>query len=717
METKRILDSLNKEQQSAVKETEGYIRVVAGAGSGKTRLLTHRYVYIAKILGVPTEHILSVTFTNKAANVMKKRIRDFMPDEDGGYIGTFHSICRKILSFDIYRLNYPKNFKILDVEDQKELLREIYEKNGLKLKNNTFSKVLDKIEVYKYNLKYVPELTSTESVKTFSNLNVENKTSTDFIINEYLKEQRKNFYLDFADLIYFTLYLLKTDKEFSDKWSNYFEYIQVDEFQDVSAEQYELVSLLSKNNGNLFIVGDPDQTIYSFRGADVNFFLDFDAKFKGAKTIILDTNYRSTPQILDASNSLITKNAKRIDKRLKPVKSGGLSVEYHHAKTRKDECDYIAKEIADIVKKGGRLNDCAVLYRNNNNSRAIEEALIRNKLSYVIFSGFAFYKRKEIKDVIAYLQMAETTDDVSFLRTVNVPARGIGKTRLAYLREEAEAYGTTLYAALYNNRFNMAFIGTGASEYVELIENIKQLKEKYSVNDLLDYILKETGYEKMLMEDGDQERLDNIAELKDSIREYETDAKEKVLLSDYLNNVALITSADRSDKADSVKMMTVHTAKGLEFKNVFVCQLNEGIFPSSQANTLEETEEERRLLYVAMTRAEERLVLSDCETSSSGQMQLAPSRFIFDIDENAFKKTGLISPDYTEWAKGYISRLIPSIPPQTANANFKVGDTVIHEIFGRGTIESITNGAYRIRFNENKMRTISFKVELKKANG
>ena len=714
METKRILEKLNNEQQSAVKETEGYIRVVAGAGSGKTRVLTHRYVYIAKALGVPTEHILSVTFTNKAANVMKKRIRDFMPDEDGGYIGTFHSICRKILSFDIHRLNYPKNFKILDVEDQKELLREIYEKNGLKLKNNSFSNVLNRIDVYKYDLKYIPEFISTESVKTFSNLNVSNKTSTDFIINEYLKAQRKNFYLDFADLINFTLYLLKTDKEFNEKWSNHFEYIQVDEFQDVSPEQYELVSLLSKNNGNLFIVGDPDQTIYSFRGADVNIFLDFDKTFKNVKTIILDTNYRSTPEILNASNSLIGKNSKRIEKQLKPVKNNGLSVEYHHAKTRKDECDYIAKQIAEIVKQGGSLNDCAVLYRNNNNSRAIEEALIRNKLSYVIFSGFAFYKRKEIKDVIAYLEMAETTDDVSFLRTVNVPARGIGKTRLAYLREEAEAYGTSLYTALYNNRFNSMFTGTGASEYVELIENIKNLKEKYSINDLLDYILKETGYEKKLMEDGDQERLDNIAELKDSIREYETEAKEKVALSDYLNNVALITSSDRSDKADSVKMMTVHTAKGLEFKNVFVCQLNEGIFPSSQTNTLEEMEEERRLMYVAMTRAEERLVLTDCEMNSSGQMQLATSRFIFDLDESTFRKTGVISPAYTDWAKAYINRLNPNLPLQTVKAKFSVGDSVVHEILGRGTIESIIDGAYRIRFDENKVRTISFKVELKK---
>lgn len=716
METKRILEKLNNEQQSAVKETEGYIRVVAGAGSGKTRVLTHRYVYIAKVLGVPTEHILSVTFTNKSANVMKKRIRDFMPDEDGGYIGTFHSICRKILSFDIHRLNYPKNFKILDVEDQKELLREIYEKNGLKLKNNSFSNVLNRIDVYKYDLKYIPELISTESVKTFSNLNVSNKTSTDFIINEYLKAQRKNFYLDFADLVNFTLYLLKTDKEFNEKWSNHFEYIQVDEFQDVSPEQYELVSLLSKNNGNLFIVGDPDQTIYSFRGADVNIFLDFDKTFKNVKTIILDTNYRSTPQILKASNSLITKNTKRIEKQLKPVKNNGLSVEYHHAKTRKDECDYIAKQIAEIVKQGGSLNDCAVLYRNNNNSRAIEEALIRRKITYVIFSGFAFYKRKEIKDVISYLEMAETSDDVSFLRTVNVPARGIGKTRLAFIREEAEAYGVSLYTALKNNRFNALFTGTGANEYIELIESIKALKEKYSINDLLDYILKETGYEKMLMEDGDQERLDNIAELKDSIREYETEAKEKVLLSDYLNNVALITSADRNDKTDCVKMMTVHTAKGLEFKNVFVCQLNEGIFPSSQTNTLEEMEEERRLLYVAMTRAEERLVLTDCEMNSSGQMQLAPSRFIFDLDESTFRKTGVISPDYTEWAKAYINRLNPNLPLQTVKAKFSVGDSVVHEILGRGTIESIIDGAYRIRFEENKVRTISFKVELKKAD-
>lgn len=645
---------------------------------------------------------------------MKKRIRDFIPDEDGEYIGTFHSVCRKILSLDIHKLNYPKNFKIIDIEDQKELLREIYEKNGLKLRNNTFSNILEQIEVYKHDLNYIPLLTSTEGINTSYILDSNKEKSSSFIILEYLKAQRKNYYLDFNDLIYFTLYLLKTDKEFSDKWSNHFEYIQVDEFQDVSTSQYELVSLLSKKNGNLFIVGDPDQTIYSFRGADVNFFLNFDKVFENVKTIILDKNYRSTPQILNASNSLIIKNTKRIDKQLKSVKNNGLAIEYHHANTRKNECDYIAKQIVNIVKNGGSLSDCAILYRNNNNSRAIEEALIKNKLSYVIFSGYAFFKRKEIKDIISYLQMAETTDDVSFLRTVNIPARGIGKTRIAYLHKEADEHGTSLYVALLNNLNKDMFTGTTANEYIETIENIKKLKETLSINDLLDYILKETGYEKMLMEDGDQERLDNVAELKDSIREYETEAKEKISLSEYLNNIALIASADRNDKTESVKMMTVHTAKGLEFKNVFVCQLNEGIFPSSKTNTLEEMEEERRLLYVAMTRAEDRLVLSDCEMNSDGQMRLATSRFILEIDQSMMLKTGITSSDNIERTKSYIEisnskSLIPS-----ENAKFNIGDRVIHEILGNGIIENKTKSAYVIRFNENKIRTISFIVELRK---
>ena len=566
-ELAQLFENLNEKQRAAVEETEGYVRVAAGAGSGKTKVLTCRYVYIAKMLGVAPEHILSVTFTNKAAWEMKKRIRAFMPDEDGGWILTFHSACHKILKYEIANLSYPSNFMVLDEEDQKTILQRIYAENGLTLRNFPFKKCLDAIEVYKSQSDYVPFLTDPKRQTPAPDLPcADDKNSMHFVILKYLENQRKNFFLDFADLIQFVLFLFEKDAAILEKWANKFEYIQIDEFQDVSGEQYKLARLLASRHKNLFIVGDPDQTIYSWRGADVRFFNGFDKMFEGAKTIVLDTNYRSVPEILAACNSLISRNADRLEKTLKAARKSGVRPKYFHARSRIEESDFIAQEIARLHEAGVPLSDVAVLYRGNYMSRAVEEALVRKKIPYVIYSGVAFYQRKEIKDALAYLRLCVFGDDLSFLRTVNVPPRGIGKTRLSALQNYAAENSGTLLGALRAHLSHPLFKNTKAAQFVAAIDEGAAFLQAHDIADALDFILQKSGYTEYMMLCGNQDRLDNLNELKASVRDFVDSAGEEVKAEDYLNGISLISNADAEEKKDCVKLMTVHTAKGLELK-------------------------------------------------------------------------------------------------------------------------------------------------------
>lgn len=701
----KFLQELNEEQKNAVKETEGYVRVVAGAGSGKTKALTSRYVYISKILGVPTENILSVTFTNKAAKEMKKRIQRYMPDEDGSWIGTFHGVCHKILKEEIWRLNYPHTFKVIDEEDQKSILREIYEKYNLKMERGTFTNFFSMLNLYKKNLGYVSKM--IETTPDFNFPNTGDKIPN--VLKEYLISQRKNYYLDFSDLINFVLYLLDTNTEFLEKYKNKFDYIQVDEFQDVNDRQYALCCTLASKHNNLFIVGDPDQAIYGWRGGSAGFMLNFDKNFPTAKTIILDKNYRSFHEILSVSNSLIQKNSDRIEKNLISIRGNGECVEYYHGKTRKDECDWIADTIIEMHKIGIPYKDIAILYRANQNSRAIEESIRNKNIPYQIIAGIEFFKRKEIKDMLSYLSMIISQDNLSFLRTINEPKRGIGKSRLEVIRNYSEENGISYYEALKQLKSSLLFLSTDAQKYIDLIENSKNLIGNKNILDLFDYLLKESGYEQMIMEDGDQERLDNMEELKNSIREYLLMAQEDVSLSDYLNNIALVANADDEDKSDSIKLMTCHIAKGLEFPFVFVCMLNEGIFPSAKVRNKREMEEERRVAYVAFTRAKNRLFLSDAGYSVADNNQLATSRFIFDIDEKLFVKKGEITPEYLQWAKEYVEIQKQKLLNQSnENKNFPIfqkGEIVIHDSFGEGVIENENETSYIIIFND-KVRNI-----------
>lgn len=717
MELAGLLGELNAQQLSAVEETEGYVRVATGAGSGKTKVLTARYVYIAKALGVPPEHILSVTFTNKAAWEMKRRIRAYLPDEDGGWILTFHSACHKILKQDISALAYPSNFMVLDEEDQKAILQRIYDENGLTLRDFPFRKCLDAIEIYKSKSNYVPFLADTERKIPAPDLPQAGDTrSMHFIILQYLENQRKNFYLDFADLIQFVLYLFDTHPAILEKWQKQFEYIQIDEFQDVSGEQYKLARRLAGKHKNLFIVGDPDQTIYSWRGADVRFFLDFEKKFEGAKTIVLDKNYRSTPEILSVSNSLISRNEGRIPKQLQAVRQSGQKPRYRHARSRAEESDALAGEIAALREKGMRLSDIAVIYRGNYMSRAIEEALVRKKIPYEIYSGTAFYQRREIKDALSYLRLLVFGDDVSFLRVVNVPARGIGKTRQNMLKDVAESKNVSRLCALRELAEHPLFKGTKARELLALLDEAKDFSRENDLADTLDFLLQRSGYEGYLRLCGNQDRLDNLNELKASVREAVDSAGEEVSAEDYLNGISLITSADAEDKKECVKLMTVHTAKGLEFPAVFVCCLNEGLFPSRKIRTREEMEEERRVAYVALTRAESLLYLSDAEGFDANcGGNLYTSRFLFDIDKELLEASGAFSEGHLARSKSYIKKSELSmgiIPASEKRFLFKAGDKVRHPHFGAGVVLDFGGGAYTVEFKSGKTRSVSAASDL-----
>ncbi len=708
-----LLNGLNEEQAEAVKATEGYVRVVAGAGSGKTKVLTTRYVYIAGMLGVAPSHILSVTFTNKAANEMKKRIRRYMPDEDGGWIMTFHGACNKILKEEIHRLHYPSNFMIMDEEDQKSLLKKIYEENGLTLRNHSYKKCLDAIGVYKGRFGYVPFFSDPSGKTAAPGLDrADDKGSYDFVIKKYLELQRKNYFLDFDDLMYFTLEIFSQFDDAREKWQRHFEYIQVDEFQDVSRPEYSFVTILSGMNKNLFVVGDPDQTIYTWRGADIRLFLDFDKAFGGTKTIVLSKNYRSTPEILSVGNSLIRHNTERLKKDLVAVRNNGIRVRYFHARTRQEECEHIAETVKQLNQEGKSLSDIAVLYRSNYMSRPVEDAFLKYGIPYTIFSGVEFYQRKEIKDAIAYLRMFEFGDDLSFERIINVPARGIGKKRMAALTLLAQSENITLYQAFAKLANSPLFEKTGAKKLLDTIEAGRILAKEpdADVTDLLDFALKKSGYEEYLMLCGDQNRLDNVTELKAAIKDFVDDAGEHVSLAEYLTAVSLISNVDSKDKDQTVKLMTVHTAKGLEFPYVFVCSLNEGLFPSVKIENKQQMEEERRVAYVAFTRAKDGLFLSDCDGFDiQTRGRLLPSRFIFNVDDCLLEKSGEITDEYIQLAQEYIraseyALSHPSVP------DFRVylgGDRVRHPVFGDGTVTGKQNGCYVVKFDSGNIRTIS----------
>lgn len=709
------LEGLNEEQKKAVTTTEGYVRVVAGAGSGKTKALTHRYVYLVNDVGIATTNILCVTFTNKAANEMRKRIRNMIGDQDTGMVCTFHGFCVLLLREDIHTMNYPDNFLVMDEEDTKAMLRNVYEQAHLDSREITYSMAQEMIALRKSrmeHIEYVLRMNTGELKTKF--LTAVNKE--DALFFGYLYEQKKAFALDYEDLITFAFYILENFRDKRGKWQKRLQYVMVDEFQDVSATQYEMAELLSAYHGNLFIVGDPDQTIYTWRGANIEYIMNFKVAHPDCTDIIMDQNYRSSENILNASNSLISKNKNRVEKNLRPTKGAEVPALYNHAKTTDKEAQWILSQIDKIVEAGHNYNDCTILYRAHHVSRSIEEALLKAQIPYVIYSGVSFYNRREVKDAICYLRMLIFEDDMSFKRIINVPRRNFGKKRMEFLEMYAEAHGMKLYEALQDNLDNPLIASSKAKEFVELIDGYKQSFKMFKLTDLLQGIMNDSGYEAMLRTSGDDSRLENLAELKQAVFNYENDAGEETSLADYLQRISLLTNLDKEEKKDAVKLMTIHTAKGLEFPYVFVCGMNEGIFPSKHADSEEAMEEERRLAYVAYTRAENALFLSDAEGVNLDGSYRYPSRFIFNTDKTYLEYTVELEQRFVESAQSFIKKNEEQISGAMPE-RFEAGTKVKHNLFGVGEILEVneSDGYYVVQFEGVRTaRNISFKIEMER---
>ena len=712
-----ILFGLNDEQRDAVTSTEGFVRVMAGAGSGKTRALAHRFAYLVNEVGILPANILCVTFTNKAANEMRRRIRSLTGDNDTGFISTFHGFCVAVLQEDGYFVQYPKSFLVLDNSDIDSMLKIIYEERGLTLRDMTFSNARDMIEIEKcknrpqYYLDVIAM--DTDALKKKYD---EAVSAKDVIFYGYLYQQKKCFGLDYNDLIKFTLYIFSMSDEIRLKWQQRLEYIMIDEFQDIDGLQYELMQALCAYHKNLFIVGDPDQTIYSWRGANVKHILDFDKNFPKVKTIMMMKNYRSTPEIIAAANSLIDKNTVRMKKQLIPTLPKGERVVYSHAKTTKEEANSIAERIKKLSKAGVPYGDITILYRAHYIARTIEEGLMRAEIPYTVYSGVQFFDRMEIKDALSYLRLIAYRDDLSFMRIVNTPKRNIGEKRMRFLKEYAAANGCLLYDALVKSIDEPMFANTQARRFVKLIERFSSIYHTMPASELLSAVLNESGYEEALRTEGAQDRLDNLAELKQAVYEYETGCGEESRLEDFLSHVALLTNADAAAAPNAVKLMTVHTAKGLEFPYVFICGLDEGMFPSKRTSSFEAMEEERRLAFVAMTRAEKGLYLSDAEGRGLDGSFRYPSRFVFDIDRQLMDYSTELDPALKAEAQRYISSAHNRLKGLSGQQRLNVGDRVRHDIMGNGVIEDIDEErmAYVVKFDElPTTRKINFNANLK----
>lgn len=756
--------SLNARQREAVEATEGRIRVVAGAGSGKTKALTCRYAYLVNEMGIDPANILCLTFTNKAAQEMRQRISRLVPSgEYNDFVCTIHGFCVKFLRQEIYRLGYPKSFAILDDEDQKQLAKQVMEEMGLNRTVETVGQFLDaaanrKVSEFLLQPNYIDRMMVTEGL---SSMNEEVGRRNDALDEDrafvrYLELQKKTLALDFQDLIFFTIHILKRFPDACVKWQNEMEYIMLDEAQDCNKSDWTIVETLQGVHHNLFIVGDPDQAIYEWRGAQPKMFIEF----KNDRTIVLDQNYRSTTPILSVANSVISRNRNRLPKTLFTTRDGGTQVTHFHGRIDQEEALWIAKKIETLTSEGSSqsLSDFAILYRAGYLSRGIEQALVNAGIDYVIWGGVRFFDRAEIKDALSYLRLVDAGDDLSFLRVCNTPSRKAGKVWLGHLKALADSEQTTLYEALKKHIADKEIYKEPMVHFIDIIEECRQLVEErlnlpvyldehsnvistqrrdHVISDVMDLVLDRTGYKQMLREDDDTDRLDNLSELLQSIKTYEeAHLQDDVLsISGYLQEIALYTNMDMDENPSAafsqrggneaknegkkatpkVRLMTIHQSKGLEFPYVFVTGLSEGIFPSMK--TLRERkgegeEEERRLMYVAVTRAERELFLTESEGfNAAARLSKYPSRFLQEIKRNLFVTEG----DMDEMLWQDSNRMIRDLgldfsietatPPSdystsSSSATFQPGTRVCHAVLGEGTIIEYNEarGSYSVAF-------------------
>ena len=683
---------LNDNQQLAVKEEAKHIRVIAGAGSGKTRVLTMRVVYLIEKKHVKPRNILAITFTNKAANEMKNRVIEYLKDESSGVnISTIHSLCLRILKEDIEKMNYPRNFTVCDAEDQKTILREAYKKYGIEKNEISFGAALDYIANNKYEF-----ITPDEAKKqTYGNPNIMKLAN----IYDYYQARLQELYaLDFDDLILWTNKLFEMNTDIKTKWANKFEHVLVDEFQDIDKAQYQLIRYLTCIHDNVYVVGDPDQTIYTWRGADVNIIMNFIKDYKDTKTITLDENYRSTNYILCGANSLIKNNKMRVEKNLYSNNGKGDKIIHHSFESIDYQTAFISNEIKKLVKEGRSYNDIAVLYRANYLSRTVENSLILNKIPYVLYGGIRFYERAEVKDLLSYLRLIVSGDDLSFQRVINVPRRGIGKKTVDAIFDIAQANHISMYDVLKNGLYPKKV--KAFDDFVNLVETLRQDVKTTDLEKLINKTLDYSGYRRALEDDQETERLENIKSLIDDVIEYSKNYQESTI-EDYLQAIALYTDKNEDNKNSSVKLMTIHASKGLEFDTVFVVDISEGVFPS-QRSLIEgpkEIEEERRLAYVAFTRAKKKLyLLENGDYSHILNGNKTASRFIREIDDEYIEHHTSSSAKKVE--TGIFDDVFSSEESVLKeDIKFKEKDVIVHDVFGEGIVLKIEDGVVTIAFN------------------
>ena len=635
-----IYDKLNEPQREAVYHTDGPLLILAGAGSGKTRVLTHRIAYLIGERGVNPWNILAITFTNKAAEEMRQRVDNLVGfGAESVWVSTFHSACVRILRRFIDRLGYENHFTIYDTDDQKTLIKEVCRKVDVDTKVFKERSLLSAISSAK-NEMILPDEFELNAGGDFAKMKIAK------VYREYEAQMRANNALDFDDLLVKTVQLLQTQPDVLESYQERFRYIMVDEYQDTNTVQFQLVSLLAGKYKNLCVVGDDDQSIYKFRGANIRNILDFEHEFPDAKVIKLEQNYRSTGNILNAANSVIANNRGRKEKSLWTENGEGELIRLRQFDTAFDEADFIGEDIKSAVRQGGSYNDSAVLYRTNAQSRLLEEKFIAMNIPYKIVGGVNFYARREIKDLLAYLKTIDNgRDDVAVRRIINVPKRGIGLTTINRIQESATERGIGFYEALLAPEL-IAGVGRSATKldsFAALIEYFKTLAEEMNITDLLQEVIEKTGYIESLENEDKEEaktRKENIDELISKAATYEEscqDKDEKATLSGFLEEVALVADIDSLDEdQEYVVLMTLHSAKGLEFPRVYLAGMEDGLFPgymSINAGDREELEEERRLCYVGITRAEQELTLTSARRRMvHGETQYNPmSRFVKEI--------------------------------------------------------------------------------------
>ncbi len=699
-------EELNPEQRLAVETTEGAVCVIAGPGSGKTRTLTSRYVYLVRDLGINPENILCVTFTNKAAQEMKARIRAMAGDLDLGQICTFHAFCVRFLKDEGYAVGIPRDFVVIDEEDELDLLAEVYETFGIPGNLMKFSAAEDVIGNFKDDSNYIADLVQT-SPEALREKAITSPAISDKIFYGYLWAERKVFGLDFDDVIWATFYILDHFESVRRKWQERLQYVMVDEYQDVSNDQAALANILSDLNKNLFVVGDPDQTIYTWRGSSPAIMLRFPKSHAGCRTVKLLRNYRSLPAIIRAANSLIRHNKDRFPVEGAPVRKDAdpanpSLVVYDGEKTEKEALAWFVRALLHLHKLGRGWEEFAVLYRTRQSSRSVEEALVRAGIPYRVWSGVAFYARKEVKDSLCYVRMLTRGDDAAFLRTVNSPKRGFGPKKSEALKALARKEGLTLYEALRRHIDEKSFNTKDVKEYVNSIERCRAAAPGRRVSDVFNMLMADTGYEAALQLSGEDERLNNLAELRQAIAQYESDADSPESLSEFLQRAAVFAEDVGEQKGPAMKLMTIHAAKGLEFPVVFVWGFTEGIMPSSRTSTVEEMEEERRVAYVAMTRAKDLLILLHSDGTSEAGTFRYPSRFFFELDRETLKLVRPLDPGLEASAHeaiAYKDKYLTGEP--LVRAAMAPGDRVRHRVFGEGTVTAVSKtGAMTIRFEK-----------------